>query len=224
MDDDGNKIANPEFGRVTETMIEEMEQGDTRSAFLRENKPHLLYLWHLADTMDILSNVLNVLSKDVQVDCENIRTDLATRKKKRSSGGSSTAKKRKKTRTDNEEPPAPTVAAVSMGNSLASMAIDSKEGNMRQTLVTADGYMLRALEAEDNTALKSKLEELSEKYYDIAAGIQSEINALKGSLTQKSTRNLVASFDSAATDPTVASTNPTTADSPTVASTSNPTP
>lgn len=52
---------------------EHMDYGDNRANFLRKdyyNKEYLLYFWHMSDQHGILSNMLNVLSKDVAVDCD----------------------------------------------------------------------------------------------------------------------------------------------------------
>jgi hypothetical protein len=62
--------------------------GDDRSRFIRPDqglKVHHLYLWHLSDKMGVLKNVLNVLSKEVAVDGDNIPSGLSQTQKKRKS-------------------------------------------------------------------------------------------------------------------------------------------
>ena len=44
---------------------------------------HHLYLWHIADEMGVLSNVLNILSSEVGADGNNVPTDTAKTQKKR---------------------------------------------------------------------------------------------------------------------------------------------
>lgn len=72
----------------------ELEDGDNRANFLRReyyNKEHLLYLWHLADTLGLLSNMLNVLAKDVAIDCDGqieVSTSLVQKKRKKPAAAS----------------------------------------------------------------------------------------------------------------------------------------
>jgi hypothetical protein len=75
-----------EFGHVDaeDTFVD----GDDRSRFIRPDlglKVHHLYLWHLSDKMGVLKNVLNVLSKEVAVDGDNIPSGLSQTQKKRKS-------------------------------------------------------------------------------------------------------------------------------------------
>jgi hypothetical protein len=62
------------WGRFT-SEHRDLRDGNNRCTFLdilgphkKKNKEHLLYLWAMSDKYNILSNVLNVLAKDVAVD------------------------------------------------------------------------------------------------------------------------------------------------------------
>ena len=44
-------------GSMTEARVYEFIDGDDRKSFTREWPPHVLYLWHIAYTYDILHNV-----------------------------------------------------------------------------------------------------------------------------------------------------------------------
>jgi hypothetical protein len=52
--------------------------GDNRSAFLEDAPPHILYLWHKADTdPGVLGNMLQILGVAVAADCDNIPVDCS---------------------------------------------------------------------------------------------------------------------------------------------------
>ena len=57
-DGDGNE------GNTTEARVYEFIDGDNRKSFLRERPPHVLYLWHIAYTYDILHTVRQQLCND----------------------------------------------------------------------------------------------------------------------------------------------------------------
>ena len=48
-------------GSMTEARVYEFIDGDDRKSFLHERPPHVLYLWHIAYTYDILHNVCQQL-------------------------------------------------------------------------------------------------------------------------------------------------------------------
>ena len=48
-------------GSMTEARVYEFIDGDDRKSFLCERPPHVLYLWHIAYTYDILHNVCQQL-------------------------------------------------------------------------------------------------------------------------------------------------------------------
>jgi len=80
--------------------------GDNRSGFIQEAKGHgvhHLFLWHLADSMGILSNVLNVMSPEVSASSENIPAETAAvqrPRKRRLSAADEAAEKTNKRRED----------------------------------------------------------------------------------------------------------------------------
>ena len=51
-------------GSMTEARVYEFINGDDRKPFLHEWPPHVLYLWHIAYTYDILHNVHQQLQND----------------------------------------------------------------------------------------------------------------------------------------------------------------
>ena len=51
-------------GNMTEARVYEFIDGDNRKSFLHEQPPHVLYLWHIAYTYDILHNVCQQLRND----------------------------------------------------------------------------------------------------------------------------------------------------------------
>lgn len=138
--------------------------------------------------MDILSNVLDVLSKEVQVDCDNIRTDLSQTKKKRSASGGSVSSK-KKTR-DAAVPSEVVRAQVQAGNAITSIAVDSKSVLAQSFRRQGEDYMLRAM-VEEDTPVKVKLQKLEQEYYSKADTVDLEIASMKERLG----RNLMPSFD-----------------------------
>ena len=51
-------------GNTTEARVYEFIDGNDRKSFLREQPPHVLYLWHIAYTYDILHTVHQQLRND----------------------------------------------------------------------------------------------------------------------------------------------------------------
>jgi hypothetical protein len=65
-------LADDDFGHMGE---EEPEAGDNRSNFLDSmTKEHILYFWHLADSNELLKNVLNVIADTSSAESENYQT------------------------------------------------------------------------------------------------------------------------------------------------------
>jgi len=64
---------------------EEHQEGDNHTSFLHKaNKEYLVYFRYLADTEGILKNMLNVLVKDVRIDCDGkMRVDTSQVQHKR---------------------------------------------------------------------------------------------------------------------------------------------
>ena len=93
-----NEFKDPGWGHFTEEHF--LQDGDNRANFLRRehaNKEHLLMLWHLGDTQGLLSNMLNVLSKEVSIDCDgNIIVDTAQVQTKRKKAEEESDRKEKK--------------------------------------------------------------------------------------------------------------------------------
>jgi hypothetical protein len=58
--DGQRREGDPDFGHVGETTL----MDDDRANFLRGNKQHLLYFWHVMDTCDLLPNTLTILPNE----------------------------------------------------------------------------------------------------------------------------------------------------------------
>ena len=75
-----------DYGRFSEAHVTELAEGDNQGSFMLTrdgHREHHLYLWHLANTMGVLSNVLTVLSKAVAADGDSAPTDCSSSRKKR---------------------------------------------------------------------------------------------------------------------------------------------
>lgn len=62
-------------------------QDDNRSAFLKLNKPYLLYFWHCCDAFDILQSATSLMAEDMTASSDNIPitsgVNSATKRKQR---------------------------------------------------------------------------------------------------------------------------------------------
>jgi hypothetical protein len=59
-----------DFGHIT---AHSFTNGDNRASFLEDAQPHILYLWHKADSdSGVLGNMLQVLAVAVAVDCDTV--------------------------------------------------------------------------------------------------------------------------------------------------------
>lgn len=88
------------WGRFTD---EHLQAGDNRSEFIQKEKGHRnhhLYLWHLADTMGIFSNVLNIMSSEVAANSTNVATDCAQVQKSRKRASTDGKEEAKKARVE----------------------------------------------------------------------------------------------------------------------------
>jgi hypothetical protein len=60
-----------DFGHFSE---QHAEAGDNCHAFLKGKACHLLYLWHLSDVEQLLTGMVQVLSKKVAIDTNRVYT------------------------------------------------------------------------------------------------------------------------------------------------------
>ena len=67
----------------------EFIDGDDQKLFLHECPPHILYLWHLAYTYDILNDVHQQLRNDCIIDGSNVPSVASIHKKSPESNDSS---------------------------------------------------------------------------------------------------------------------------------------
>jgi hypothetical protein len=114
--------------------------GDNRASFINDkvgHRVHHLYLWFLADKMGILSNVLNILSAEAGADGDNVHTDTQRVQRKRKSDTEDKHDKREKR-----------VFRESVGNSLALLAVTSKEDSMRKEEDKVERLQLALFDAE----------------------------------------------------------------------------
>lgn len=177
-----------EWGRFKSDAV----NGDNRASFLRNHKEHILYFWDLSDKEDIMGPVLNVLSKDVSVDCDgNIAVDTSKtqfkRKPKDAIGGDDADRKRfrdmvgqgfgswaatskdmtahSKTMAEAETKRA---AAETKKAAIAAM------GEARQWVSMATDYKLKALSTQDASA-RAMYQEEAKKAQDMANYIMNDM-------------------------------------------------
>jgi hypothetical protein len=137
MADDSFGVFDPEY---------DTQRGDERASFVKTHlgqRFHHLYFWHLCDTMGVLKTVLNVLSPEVAVDCENVAADTT-----------STLRRRSRTPSDDEEErSAKKKFREGVQLSLKSIGDGMKEGNLIQAIVTTRA----AIRAEEDKVMSLKI-------------------------------------------------------------------
>ena len=139
--------ADSDFGHMTE---DHLQDGDVRSSFLKDwkgQKEHHLCLWHLADSLGILCNVVNVLSKIIAVSLDEPVSTVA----------SITQNKRTRTALLEEERSRATeregramAFQEQVGWSLNSMAISQQEALLLKLQERCDEIQLRVYDATDS--------------------------------------------------------------------------
>ena len=136
--------------------------GDNRSSFIIPHlghQVHHLYIWHISDTMGILSDVLNVLSKDVRADSDYVHTDTAVVQRKRKKEASEEeAKAERAERKDRKQ------FRNAIGNSMTYLAISDLRRDLRKEEDKVEKYELWEMEAREE-GHDEKL-----KYYKKKAG------------------------------------------------------
>ena len=159
-------INDSSWGHYTSEHKKHMD-GDNRASFLckdYQNKEHLLYLWHIADSEDILSNMLNVLSKDVSVDCDgNIFVNTA-----------GTQNKRKKTAAEEQELNERTKFRRKLGQSLDRLSISAMVEKIDQIESRAIDFELKAL-TEQDTPTQMKLTGYARSMWAKAKDLSSDL-------------------------------------------------
>ena len=158
------------------------EDGDNRANFLpkkQHNKEHLLYFWHLSDTENVLSAMLNVLSKDVSVDCDGRVAIDDTQ---------SAQNKRKKTVEVEKELEDKRAFRGDLSSSMKAMAITQAEDNLRKTQNEAAEYEVKELEAA-TTPVKKIYQRRKDELQKRAQELQDDINEMRATLRLKRTRS-----------------------------------
>ena len=162
----------------------QLEDGDNRASFLRReyyNREHLLYLWHLADTLGILSNMLNVLSKDVAIDCDGeIIVSASLIQKKR--------KKEEDETTDDtasgDDRKQVLIYRRHTSTALNYLAISEMKDTLLKTWETATSYEIKALEAP--TDRHKQIYEREQKIHEYAAlKIQDDLTKMEEKMEEK---------------------------------------
>jgi hypothetical protein len=123
------------FGRPISTV-----NGDDRSSFINPDNGHanhLLYLWHIADKMQVLNNVLQVLDADVSADGSRVPRDTSAVQNKR------------KAQLEEKERQERKAFRVEVGTSLKSIAITTKQEALRKEQKTVHEMNLSLMEAQD---------------------------------------------------------------------------
>ena len=121
------------------------------------HRPNHLMLWHLADEMGVLTNVLNVLSAEVGVDGDNVHVDTAKVQKKRAR-----ELEEKEEREDRK------TFRNNMGNALTDLASSS-----RLLAKTRKVEAIQTLIAQKTTA-RSMEEDKMVKYYERSLDVDAE--------------------------------------------------
>jgi hypothetical protein len=109
-------LDNPEFGQATDEM---MESGDDRANFIRPSlghRSHHLLLWELSNEVGCLHSILNVLDASVSLDGDSVPTETVR-----------VQKRRKHSILEEKERVEKRAFRLAVGESLASLAIASKE-------------------------------------------------------------------------------------------------
>jgi len=143
-----------------------------------QNREHLLYFWDLSEEEGVLSNMLNILAKDVAVDCHgNIAVDTSQvqNKRKKSEEEKADLKERKAFRD-------------SIGISMQSIAITQLKENLQVTLVTAAKYEVKAL-TEENDRVKAVYNRLKSEQDEMAKGIREELALFVAAAAKKANNN-----------------------------------
>jgi hypothetical protein len=117
-----------------------LRDGDNRASFIHVNlghRVHHLYLWHLADKMGALKNVLSTLSAEVGADGDNVHTDT-----------SQVQNKRKRTEEEEEEKRELRSYRASLSDSIRTLAASNKADAITNMLsaITHKQEMLVMLE------------------------------------------------------------------------------
>lgn len=120
---------------------ESASDGDNHASFILQHmghRNHHLYLWHLADKMGILDEVLNTLSYEVAVDSDNVRTNTAE-----------VVTKRKRITEDEEEKTHKKNFREKVGASLSYIALNDKSKELQMDEEKLDKHELILLELDD---------------------------------------------------------------------------
>ena len=154
------------FGEFTDDHLD-CEDGDNRSTYIQIHKGHRfhhLYLWHLSDTMGVLNNVLNILSKEVGADSGNVHIDTARvqRTRKRSNGD------------DEEEIADRCLFRKTLGVSMAQVAISQKEESIRREEEQAFKYKMMLYDMSDNPGNQS-----SDRFLFVQRALQKHDDRIK---------------------------------------------
>ena len=131
--------------------MEDAVAGDNRASFVNKrlgHQYHLLYLWHLADRMGVLKNVLNILSPAVSADGEHVNRNTQRVQRKRGC------------ESDEQEKVERRAFRVAVGASLASLAVTSKEEALRNEEDKVERFTVAAMQAEEDG------NERKRKYYE----------------------------------------------------------
>jgi len=131
----------------------------------RANQEHLLHFWHLSDTEGVLKNMLNVLAKDVRVDCDgnlNVDTTQVQHKRKKTQEEEDEAKDRKSFRHG-------------LNQSMSTVAITAIRENLAATVSKAAEYEIKAL-TESDPSIKAVYTRLMNEQKEMAKDIKKELD------------------------------------------------
>jgi hypothetical protein len=149
------------------------QAGDNRANFINKSlghRNHLLYFWYLADKMGVLSHVLNVLSSDMAGDGDQVNRNTQQVQQRRKNAALDAVER--KERRD---------FRLAVGNSLAALAIATKDDLIRKEEDKIERYAIEALEAEERGDHKKRkfYLKLKEDHEGKVAGFYYEIKKMK---------------------------------------------
>jgi hypothetical protein len=163
------------FGRFSSD--EAGVDSDNRASFVRcsvGHRVHHLYLWHLADKMGVLQNVLSILSPDVSSDGSVAHP--TTQQVQQPC--------RKNNKEDEQEKKDRRAFCVAVGASLTSLAITSKEDSLRHKEDKVERFTVAAKEAEENNDERKRkyYQNLADHHASRVSEYEEEIVAMKENL------------------------------------------
>ena len=173
-----------EFGHFSEDHLE-LEPGDNRSNFIRpedSHRVHHLHLWHLADMTGVLSNVLNVVSRDVAANGEACATNTQAvqRTKRRSEDGKTNEEHAREKKLQDRKLESFRIGVVA---SLSSISMSQVQDLVCREEDKVLSFKLKMLSPTMTAEEKELCEQCVEHAYKKIAHFGKEVETMKGGAT-----------------------------------------